>query len=91
MELRKILKTFKTSPISAMKIEANIQPIKIRLNQKNQKLALRIMKLDQRHSTRLRTLWNYLSGRTHGSTEITGIGSEPESMEPITEEDQFLD
>ena len=33
--LRKILGAFKTSPTSAMEIEANIQPIKIRLNQKN--------------------------------------------------------
>ena len=74
-----------------MEIEANIQPIKIRLNQKNQKLALRIMKLDQRHSIRLRTFWNYPSERTHGSTEITGIGSESGPMESIIEKNQFLD
>ena len=46
LKLRKILETFKTSSITVMKIEANIQPIEIWLNQKNQKLALRIMKLD---------------------------------------------
>ena len=46
LKLRKILKTFKTSSISIMKIEINIQSIKIRLNQKNQKLILRIMKLN---------------------------------------------
>ena len=74
-----------------MKIETNIQSIKIRLNQKNQKLALRIMKLDQRHSIRLRTLWNYLSERTHGSTEITEIESESGSMESIIEKNQILD
>ena len=73
-----------------MKIEVNIQPIKIRLNQKNQKLTLRIMKLDQRHSIRLRISWNYPPGRIHESTEITEIGFGSGPMKPITEEDQFL-
>ena len=44
-----------------MKIEANIQPPDIRLNQKNQKLALRIIKMDSRHSIRSRTSYSYSS------------------------------
>ena len=76
-----------------MKIEINIQSIKIRLNQKNQKLVLRIMKLDQRHFIRLRTFWNYFSERIYGSTEITetGSGSGSELIEFIIEKNQFLD
>ena len=54
LKLRKILKIFKTSSISVMKIEINIQSIKIRLNQKNQKLILQIMKLNQRHFIRFK-------------------------------------
>ena len=59
LKLRKILETFKTSLISVMKIEINIQSIKIRLNQKNQKLVLRIMKLNQRHFIRLKIFWKH--------------------------------
>ena len=93
LKLRKILKTFKTSSITIMKIEVNIQSIKIWLNQKNQKLTLRIMKLNQRHFTRLKTLWNYFSERTHESTEITETESKSESevMKSIIEKNQFLD
>ena len=90
LKLRKILKTFKTSSISIMEIEVNIQPIKIRLNQKNQKLALRIMKLDQRHSIRLKTFWNYSFERIHESTEIIEIESESGPMKSIIEKNQFL-
>ena len=49
------------------------------------------MKLDQRHSIRLKTPWNYPPERTHESTGITGIGPGPGPMKPIIEEDQFLD
>ena len=90
--LRKILKIFKTTPISVIEIEANIQPIRIRLNQKNQKLALRIMKLNQNHFIRLRTFWNFSSEQTHESIEIIepGFGFRPEPIKSIIEENQFL-
>ena len=55
LALRKILKAFRTSPIAIMKIEANILSVEIRLNQKMQKLALRIMKMKKTHFTKLRT------------------------------------
>ena len=61
-----------------MKIEINIQSIKIRLNQKNQKLILRIMKLNQRHFIRLKIFWNYSSKRIYESTEITETEIESE-------------
>ena len=73
LRLRKILKIFKTSSISIIKIETNIQSIKIRLNQKNQKLVLRIMKLNQRHFIWLKNFWNYFSERIYESTEIIKI------------------
>ena len=76
---------FKTSSISIIEIEINIQSIKIQLNQKNQKLALRIMKLDQRHFIRLKTFWNYSSERTHESTEIIEIEFESGFMKFIIE------
>lgn len=47
--LRKILGVFKTSPVQLMEIEADIMPAKIRLMQKNQKYALRIMQLGQQN------------------------------------------
>ena len=92
LKLRKILKIFKTSSIAVMKIEINIQSIKIRLNQKNQKLILQIMKLNQRHFIRLKTFWNYLSERIYESTEITETKSksEFEIMKSIIEKNQFL-
>jgi hypothetical protein len=52
--LRKILEAFQISSIAAMKIEANIKSINIRLDQKNQKLALRMLKMNKNHSTRLK-------------------------------------
>ena len=92
LKLRKILKIFKTSSISAMKIEINIQSIKIRLHQKNQKLTLRIMKVNQRHFFRLKIFWNYSSERIYESTEITETESESESelIKSIIEKNQFL-
>ena len=90
LKLRKILKIFKTSSISIMKIKINIQSIKIRLNQKNQKLTLRIMKLNQRHFIRLKIFWNYFSERIHESIEIIEIESESEFMKFIIEKNQFL-
>ena len=53
--LRKIPRAFRISSIVIMKIEANISSIEIRLNQKMQKLALRIMKMKKTHLTKLRT------------------------------------
>ena len=70
LNLRKILEIFKTTSISIMKIEINIQSIKIRLNQKNQKLILQIMKLNQNHFIRLRIFWNFFFKRIHKSIEI---------------------
>ena len=98
VKFRKILKTFKTSSIAVMKIETNISSIKIRLSQKNQKLTLRIMKLNQRHSTRLKTFWNFFFERIHRITrsgpgfesELTS-GSAPEPLKPLTDDDQFED
>ncbi len=52
IDLRKILETFKISSTAAMKIEANIKPVNIRLNQKNQNLGLRMLKMSKNHSTR---------------------------------------
>ena len=79
LKLRKILKIFKTSSISIMKIEINIQSIKIRLNQKNQKLILRIMKLNQNHFIRLKIFWNFLSEWIYELTKIIEFKSESES------------
>src|SRR6266487_617298 len=52
--LRKILDTFKTSPISAMEIEASIPPSKVRFNRICKNYALRILQMHERHSIRLR-------------------------------------
>ncbi len=52
--LRKILEVFRTSLIAAMKIKANIKSVNIRLDQKNQKLRLRMMKMKKNHSIRLK-------------------------------------
>ena len=45
--IRKILETFKTSPVQAMEIEVNLLPAKLRLIPKNQKYAVRIAKIGQ--------------------------------------------
>ena len=60
LKLKKILKTFKISSITVIKIEVNILSIEIRLNKKNQKLTLRIIKMNNKHSTQLKILWNFL-------------------------------
>jgi hypothetical protein len=52
--LRKILEAFRTSSSAAMKNEANLQSINIRLNQKNQKLTLKMLKMKKNHSFRLK-------------------------------------
>ena len=61
LRLRKILGAFKISPTNAMEIEANIQPSNIWLNQKNQKLTLRIIKLNPKHLTRSKTSHSFPS------------------------------
>ena len=90
LRLRKILKFFKTSSISIMKIKINVQSIKIRLNQKNQILTLRIMTLDQRHSIRSKNFWNHFFKQTYESTETTETKSEFRFMKSIIEKNQFL-
>src|SRR5436189_1818317 len=52
--LRKILDTFKISPISAMEIEASISPPKVRFNRICKNYALRILQMHERHPIRLR-------------------------------------
>jgi hypothetical protein len=52
--LRKILEAFRISSIVVMKIEANLKSIIIRLDQKNQKLELRMFKMKRNHSIRLK-------------------------------------
>ena len=79
LKLRKILKIFKISLISIMKIEINVQSIKIRLNQKNQKLILQIMKLNQNHFIRLKIFWNFFFEQIHESIKITESEFESES------------
>ena len=76
LALRKILGTFRTSPIAAMEIEANILPVKIRLDQKQQKLALRIMKMRSNHSTKSRTPSNFPTENSFDINEIEIIESE---------------
>ncbi len=48
--LRKILEAFRISSIAAMKIEANLKSMNIRLDQKNQKLELKMLKMKRNHS-----------------------------------------
>ena len=43
--IRKILGTFKTTPIQAMEIESHVLPVKLRLLMKNQKYAIRLLKI----------------------------------------------
>ena len=52
--LRKILGVFKTSPISAMEIEASISLPKIRFNRICKNYALRTLQMHEKHSIRLR-------------------------------------
>ena len=90
LKLQKILKIFKTSSISIMKIEINIQWIKIQLNQKNKKLILQIIKLNQRYLIQLKILWKYFSEQIHELIEIIEIEFESEFMKFIIEKNQFL-
>ena len=57
--LRKILGAFRTSPGAAMEIEANIEPVKVRLNKKCRKYALRVTTLPENHCIRQRTPMSY--------------------------------
>src|SRR5438034_2507625 len=59
--LRKILGTFKISPISAMKIEASIPSPKVRFNRICKNYALRILQMHDKHSIRLRVSSDFSS------------------------------
>ena len=52
--LRKMLGAFKTSPISAMEIEASLPPPKVKFNKICKNYALRILKMHENHSIKLR-------------------------------------
>jgi hypothetical protein len=52
--LRKILEAFRISSIVVMKIKANLKSINIWLDQKNQKLELRMLKMKKNHLIRLK-------------------------------------
>src|SRR5216117_2605726 len=52
--LRKILGTFKTSPVSVMEIEVSISPSKVRFNRICKNYALRILQMHDKHPIRLR-------------------------------------
>jgi ribonuclease HI len=52
--LRKILEAFRISSVVVMKIEANLKSVNIRLNQRNQKLNLKMLKMKNNHSIRLK-------------------------------------
>ena len=43
--IRKILGTFKTTPVQSMEIESHVLPVKLRLLMKNQKYAIRLLKI----------------------------------------------
>ena len=53
--LHKILEAFKTSPAAAIKLKANIESVKVKLNKKCRKYALRVITLPETHSIRQRT------------------------------------
>ncbi|SLM36388.1 reverse transcriptase [Lasallia pustulata] len=57
--LRKILGAFRTSPGAAMEIEASIEPVKVRLNKKCRKYALRVTTLPENHCIRQRIPMSY--------------------------------
>ena len=52
--LRKILGAFKTSPVSAMEIEAGISPVLVRFNKLCQNYALRILQMPDSHPVKMR-------------------------------------
>ena len=86
--LKKILKAFKISPIAAIKIKANIPSIEVRLNQKNQKLALQIIKIDNKHPIRLKTPRNFFT--EYGSPEPPKL-LEPSGFPEFTESSELID
>ncbi len=57
--MRKILKAFKSSPTSAMKLESAILPPAIRLNRANELYALRVTTLSENHFIRQRTPYTF--------------------------------
>ncbi len=57
--LRKILGAFRTSPIDAMQIEAEIPPVEVRLDQKCKNYAIRTVGLPEKHPIRKRTPISY--------------------------------
>ena len=59
--LYKILEAFKTLSEAAMKLEANIESVRVRLNKKCRKYALRVITLSENHSIRQRTLLSFSS------------------------------
>jgi len=61
--LRKILGAFKTSPITAMEIEASILSVKIRFEKIYQNYAYRILLLGQDHPIRKRVPELFLFNR----------------------------
>src|SRR5438477_11754607 len=59
--LRKILEAFKTSSISAMKIEASLPPSKVRFNKICKNYALKTLQMHENHSIRLRVSFSFPS------------------------------
>ena len=59
--LHKILEVFRTSSAAAMELKADIEPVKVRLNKKCRKYALRVITLPENHSIRQRTSHSYSS------------------------------
>src|SRR6266480_6083761 len=57
--LRKILDVFKTSSVSAMKIEASLSPLKVRFNKICKNYALRTLQMHENHSIRLRVSFSF--------------------------------
>ena len=57
--LRKILGVFKTSPVSAMEIEASLPPCKVRFNKICKNYALRMLQMHEQHPIRLRVSSGY--------------------------------
>ena len=58
-QLYKILKVFKTSSAAAMKLKADIESVKIKLNKKCRKYILRVITLSENHLVKQRTLYFY--------------------------------
>jgi ribonuclease HI len=52
--LKKILEAFRISFVAVMKIETNLKSIDIRLNQKKQKLELKMLKMKTNHSIKMK-------------------------------------